>query len=213
MHKSITSKKGFTIIEVVLVLAIAGLIFLMVFIALPALQRSQRDTQRSNDISRLSSALTQYQSNNRGAIPTLPETTGKTTVPGFLNASKADNALSKTDTSKTWKYFYYNYLVVDAAGETGDFADPDGHPYGLVVVTCDQSTQGNECTNADAAVSTKTFDDMLVDYDKSGTGKYHQVVIVGKATCSGEVAVANNNQRKVAILYKRENGGVICTNN
>ena len=38
--------EGFTIIEVVLVLAIAGLIFLMVFVALPALQRSQRDTQR-----------------------------------------------------------------------------------------------------------------------------------------------------------------------
>ena len=45
---------AFTIIEVVLVLAIAGLIFLMVFIALPALQRNQRDTQRKNDMSRLS---------------------------------------------------------------------------------------------------------------------------------------------------------------
>lgn len=44
------SKKGFTIIEVVLVLAIGGLIFLMVFIALPALQRSQRDTQRKDDL-------------------------------------------------------------------------------------------------------------------------------------------------------------------
>ncbi|MBQ3261101.1 type II secretion system protein, partial [Candidatus Saccharibacteria bacterium] len=32
---NINFKKGFTIIEVVLVLAIAGLIFLMVFIALP----------------------------------------------------------------------------------------------------------------------------------------------------------------------------------
>ena len=32
-------KNGFTIIEVVLVLAIGGLIFLMVFIALPALQQ------------------------------------------------------------------------------------------------------------------------------------------------------------------------------
>ena len=38
------NKKGFTIIEVVLVLAIAGLIFLMVFVALPALQRGQRDS-------------------------------------------------------------------------------------------------------------------------------------------------------------------------
>jgi prepilin-type N-terminal cleavage/methylation domain-containing protein len=44
--KSINKPKahGFTIIEVVLVLAIAGLIFLIVFLALPALQRSQRDT-------------------------------------------------------------------------------------------------------------------------------------------------------------------------
>lgn len=43
-------KNGFTIIEVVLVLAVAGLIFLMVFLALPALQRSQRDTQRKSEI-------------------------------------------------------------------------------------------------------------------------------------------------------------------
>jgi prepilin-type N-terminal cleavage/methylation domain-containing protein len=63
-------EKGFTIIEVVLVLAIAGLIFLMVFIALPALQRSQRDTQRKNDLSRIVTALNSYQSNNRGNLPT-----------------------------------------------------------------------------------------------------------------------------------------------
>ena len=52
------NKKGFTIIEVVLVLAIAGLIFLMVFIALPALQRSQRNTQREDDIARFLTAAT-----------------------------------------------------------------------------------------------------------------------------------------------------------
>ncbi len=68
--KAQRKEKGFTIIEVVLVLAIAGLIFLMVFIALPALQRSQRDTQRKNDLSRLNTALSSYQSNNRGALPT-----------------------------------------------------------------------------------------------------------------------------------------------
>ena len=42
---NIRKQQGFTIIEVVLVLAIAGLIFLMVFIALPTLQRNQRDTR------------------------------------------------------------------------------------------------------------------------------------------------------------------------
>ena len=63
-------QKGFTIIEVVLVLAIAALIFLMVFIALPALQRSQRDTQRKADIARVQTAIQNYQSNNRNALPT-----------------------------------------------------------------------------------------------------------------------------------------------
>jgi len=63
-------EKGFTIIEVVLVLAIAGLIFLMVFIALPALQRNQRDGQRKNDMGRVQTAIQNYQSNNRNKLPT-----------------------------------------------------------------------------------------------------------------------------------------------
>lgn len=71
MRKLTKSKtQGFTLIEVVLVLAIAGLIFLIVFLALPALQRSQRDTQRKNDLSRFMSQVTNYQSNNQGALPT-----------------------------------------------------------------------------------------------------------------------------------------------
>lgn len=63
-------KAGFTIIEVVLVLAIAGLIFMMVFVALPALQRSQRDTARKNDVSIVSAAVTSYSSSNNGKFPT-----------------------------------------------------------------------------------------------------------------------------------------------
>lgn len=64
-----SNNKGFTIIEVVLVLAIAGLIFLVVFLALPALQRSQRDTQRRSDASRVMSQVAAYQSNNQGNVP------------------------------------------------------------------------------------------------------------------------------------------------
>ena len=37
---------GFTIIEVVIVIAVAGLIFLMVFLAVPTLGRSQRYTAK-----------------------------------------------------------------------------------------------------------------------------------------------------------------------
>ena len=58
--------KGFTIIEVVLVLAIAGLIFLMVFLGLPALQRAQRDTQRKQDVAMVVTALHNWKANNQG---------------------------------------------------------------------------------------------------------------------------------------------------
>ena len=58
-------KNGFTIIEVVLVLAIAGLIFLMVFIALPALQRSQRDAQRKRTANLIIDGYTRVLANSR----------------------------------------------------------------------------------------------------------------------------------------------------
>lgn len=63
-------RDGFTIIEVVLVLAIGALIMLMVFLALPAMQRTQRDTTRKNDMSRLTAAITVYKGQNRGKLPT-----------------------------------------------------------------------------------------------------------------------------------------------
>ena len=99
-----TNRKGFTIIEVVLVLAIAGLIFLMVFIALPALQRGQRNTQRRQDLSRVVSAITAYKANNRNNLPLNQSSSSGgggvsyTVVAGF--ASKyvgADNSEERTD--------------------------------------------------------------------------------------------------------------------
>ncbi|MDB5179923.1 MAG: hypothetical protein JWN12_555 [Candidatus Saccharibacteria bacterium] len=107
------NQKGFTIIEVVLVLAIAGLIFLMVFIALPALQSSQRDTARKGDVSGVASAITTYGSNNRGAFPTTvlltgdpngkPATTGKfggyiTTVSSNIDTVTVQTAANPTAT-------------------------------------------------------------------------------------------------------------------
>lgn len=93
-------QKGFTIIEVVLVLAIAGLIFLMVFIALPALQRSQRDTQRKNDLSRAITAVNNYQSNNRGKLPT--------DWPGFITSYLTVNGDSFSDPDGTAYSFTQN---------------------------------------------------------------------------------------------------------
>lgn len=60
--------KGFTIIEVLIVLAIAGLIILIVFLAVPALQRNSRNTQRSNDAARVAGAINECLTNNNGNL-------------------------------------------------------------------------------------------------------------------------------------------------
>lgn len=73
MNTKLQQRKGFTIIEVVLVLAIAALIILMVFIAWPALQRTQRDQARKSDIALIGSTISTFKSNNKGKLPNICE--------------------------------------------------------------------------------------------------------------------------------------------
>lgn len=60
--------EGFTIIEVLIVLAIAGLIMLIVFLAVPALQRNSRNNARNSEASRISAAITDCLANRNGQI-------------------------------------------------------------------------------------------------------------------------------------------------
>lgn len=92
--------KGFTIIEVVLVLAIAGLIFLMVFVALPALQAGQRDTARKTDVSSVAAAVNSYSSANRGKLPGTGATLGSTIGQGYLEGVST-NITSVTVAART----------------------------------------------------------------------------------------------------------------
>lgn len=65
----INHKKGFTLIEIVLVLAIASLIMLLVFLVLPSVRRSQRDQGRKTDAGKITAQLEQYAGNNDGSYP------------------------------------------------------------------------------------------------------------------------------------------------
>jgi prepilin-type N-terminal cleavage/methylation domain-containing protein len=51
---------GFTIIEVMIVLAIAGLILLILFLAVPAAKRSERNLERKNDAAMVTSHMAEY---------------------------------------------------------------------------------------------------------------------------------------------------------
>src|SRR5258708_6206634 len=63
------TNRGFTIIEVMIVLAIAGLIMVIVFIAVPQLQRNQRDNARQSIANRVKAELETYAGNNQGQYP------------------------------------------------------------------------------------------------------------------------------------------------
>ena len=198
MKKQLETRKGFTIIEVVLVLAIAGLIFLMVFIALPALQRSQRDTQRSNDIQRLMATINNYKSNNRGSIPT---GSGLFVNDGGTIKNKRSGGSAVSMSSGTWGYFYKNYLL---AG-TDIFEDPNGLTYGLNVIDCNPSSKTNGTACAAAAQRTGAADTF--------EAQDAVILVVKNAMCSGETSVYNAGDRNIAAVYKREGGGVICMAN
>lgn len=59
-------QQGFTIIEVMIVLAIASVILLIVLLAVPALQRNSRNTQRNNDAAQIAAAVNSCLANQNG---------------------------------------------------------------------------------------------------------------------------------------------------
>ncbi len=68
MKKSPAKKSGFTLIEIVIVLAIAALIMVIVFVAVQGAQRSRRDTDRRAAASRVLTSLVSCASDNSGKI-------------------------------------------------------------------------------------------------------------------------------------------------
>jgi prepilin-type N-terminal cleavage/methylation domain-containing protein len=98
--------KGFTIIEVLIVLAIAGLIMVIVFIAVPQLQRGQRNNARENDASLIASAISECLTNRNGVTDSCNSVGGQeVTLPTNLNQIPASgvsyNAATQTGSTTT----------------------------------------------------------------------------------------------------------------
>ncbi len=81
LHTTGRNQNGFTLIEVVLVLAIGGLIFLLAFLAFQQVSVNRRDTQRRADLKRVQADLENFKANTiTGAYPLSP---GVTTAEGY----------------------------------------------------------------------------------------------------------------------------------
>ncbi len=225
------SKKGFTIIEVVLVLAIAGLIFLMVFIAFPALQRAQHDTQRTDDMARVQSALLNWQNNHSNNLPrpaagedhiTFDATSGANGMidpdSGEFN-DKCDNQACQ---------FMRDYMNA-ASSVTGTnsknidtFKDPDGEYYNLVITQSLATGSAPDLTNisfengdyggARMDIVKATSQSGIEGYTLEGQRDAYAMFIIPGATCDEDVAI-RSTKNNFAVLYHMEGSGVKCTNN
>ena len=197
MKKANINSKGFTIIEVVLVLAIAGLIFLMVFVALPNLQRSQRDTQREDDYGNLLAAMTSYIANNGGKLP----------IPGASDAMVGSELDAK---------MYLN--------STG--TDPNTYPYHIFLSGGTQVASGkyNDTANSKLPKKTDLLEDGKVISGSFSSKKLTStstdgavVFLIPHATCddNGEPqSTKKGTDRKYAIFAQLEgSGGTYCTDN
>ncbi len=105
-------QEGFTIIEVLIVLAIAGLILLIVFLAVPALQRNSRNTQRKNDVSALLGAVNEFVTNNNGTLPNTATWAAPT-----LSLTCTGGSCPAGTTKSEAKLGYYNKGVGTGVGQ------------------------------------------------------------------------------------------------
>lgn len=103
MQKKInTNQSGFTIVETLIVLAIVGAIMLVVFLAVPALQRNSRNTQIRNDAASVLSTVNEFATNNNGNLPetvTADVNTGAVTATSTVAGSVPANGRVRAGTT------------------------------------------------------------------------------------------------------------------
>ena len=110
MKKLQSNQSGFTIIEVLIVLAIAGLIMLIVFLAVPALQRNSRNTQYRNDASLILGAANEFISNNNGRLPD-----------NGSNLASSPDATAIGQSAKPKNLIFLNIITGGTSASAGNF--------------------------------------------------------------------------------------------
>ncbi|HEX7633097.1 MAG TPA: type II secretion system protein [Candidatus Saccharimonadales bacterium] len=176
--------EGFTIIEVMIVLAIAGLILLIVFLAIPALQRSQHNTQRKNDAASVSAAIANFLSNNGGQVPSTVSGDGTNTNNLVIRRGATGN-------SETAKLGFYTTATSATAGASS------GNVFISTVAAAPTMTNNNGA----AASATNVTNNSLA-------------IVVGVGCNDTQTGPGTVNARTAAVFYNTEsatgNGALQC---
>ena len=206
------NKKAFSVVEVVLVLAVAGLIFIMVFFAVPTIRRRQHNTQRKDDLSRFVTAINDYSANNGGEFPM------KNVRVGYGHYSTSIHIIDV-------KYLVQNYIdpeckfwsgsdnsfnfLIDSSDNCSEaFRAPDGafysiSPYGGNVFSSD-------CNNGFDIGSICSANDFKNNYDAE-----NEILIYRGYSCAEDEGLLRKapSERTFALMTRLEGNSIACADN
>jgi prepilin-type N-terminal cleavage/methylation domain-containing protein len=145
-----SDQKGFTIIEVMIVLAIAGLIMLVVFLAVPALQRNARNTTIKNDASALAAGFSEFASNNDGKSPASLSQNGANVTIGTTTDSQAVAKVNGSTTVNANKAKPASFAAGQLWWNTGTTCDGTTSSRAVVVYYYTEASGSNPLKCVDA---------------------------------------------------------------
>ncbi len=142
-----SGEAGFTIVEVLIALATAGLIFIIIFNAIPGLVRNSHNNQRKQDVTAVLGAISQYELRNSGNLPS--SYTVLTGAPGAPTFGEGVIKLSYYDATN----ITVSPQTPTAFGSTNSYSSiPGGGGPDSIFITnfmvCDPSTQTANTTGA-----------------------------------------------------------------
>ena len=177
-YSSIRTSNGFTLIEVVLVLAIGGLIFLLAFLAFQQVSANRRDTQRRSDARRMIAMIEEFSTNS----PSRTYPCSERTFPleeGFSNRATATTYFSYCNGVRSMLENDDSFNV-PSAQHSGYFGynDPSGDNQYIIVSNKNQGLSdhwlwvhiGTKCENGVVAtVNSRSAWSVRVKLEKGGT--------------------------------------------
>lgn len=119
---------GFTIVEIIFVIAIGGLILVMSFMAISSAQRNKRDAQRKADLSKINQDIGSWTSENHGILPADLSSITMTTPPGGGSYTAHVTPNVSTSTCLGENHIYYQRIndrsyKIKICLEAGDYTE------------------------------------------------------------------------------------------
>lgn len=182
-------QSGFTIIEVLIVLAIAGLILVVVLVAVPQLQRNQRNESRRSVATRIVTEINNFAGNNNGDLPVAEDDGGTNVLKEY----------GRPDSNR--QDFFGRYLGCTASG-------------GVNTAQC--TTNINDARTGDPVGQGLDGTDQLTNTLLNGSNNVGTVagsIAYGEGyTCDGEAYQVASN-RNFVFLMRLEGGAIVCLDN